>query len=158
MTFSPTILIVEDDPVFRRVMSFTVEKAGFNVETASHGQLGYDRLVQGGIDFLVTDLQMPICSGLELLERLQDVPNYQRPGTVLCTAKGMELDTEQLIKRWGLVTVMHKPFSPRKLSVVIQKYLKPTDSIEESAGSIVAARFPSSASTQHTANTQHEAQ
>lgn len=130
MSSTPTILIVEDDPVFRRVMSFTVAKTGFVVETANHGQLGYERLLQGGIDFLVTDLQMPICSGLELLERLGDVPGYERPSTILCTAKGMELDTEQLIKRWGLVTVMHKPFSPRKLSAVIEEYLggveKPT--------------------------------
>lgn len=123
MSSTPTILIVEDDPVFRRVMSFTVARAGFIVETANHGQLGYERLVQGGIDFLVTDLQMPICSGLELLERLQDTPGVERPSTILCTAKGMELDTQQLIQRWDLVTVMHKPFSPRKLSDVIADHI-----------------------------------
>ena len=96
MSNSPTILIIEDDPVFRRVLSFTVAKAGLAVETASNGQLGFDRLIQGGIDFLVTDYQMPVCSGLELLEQLAARTDFQRPNAILCTAKGLELDSERL--------------------------------------------------------------
>ena len=55
MPTQPTVLIIEDDPVFRRVISFTVAKNGLAVETANDGESGYARLVQGGIDFIVTD-------------------------------------------------------------------------------------------------------
>lgn len=89
--------------------------------------------MKGGIDFLVTDLQMPVCSGLELLERLEAAPGYQRPGTILCTAKGLELDSETIAKRYGLAEIMHKPFSPRKLVEAIERHL---DVGSESAASV----------------------
>ena len=122
-TPSPTVLIVEDDPVFRRVMSFTVANYGLRVETAANGQEGFDRTVAGGIDFLVTDLQMPVCTGLELIEMLDGCESTTRPPTILCTAKGLELDTVELVREKNLVAIMHKPFSPKKLGEMIRERL-----------------------------------
>ena len=124
MPTTPTVLIVEDDPVFRRVMSFTVASFDLRVESAADGQQGFDRLVQGGIDFLVTDLQMPVCTGLQLIELLDDCDAVQRPPTILCTAKGLELDTASLIRSKDLVAIMHKPFSPRKLGELVLQQLR----------------------------------
>ena len=134
MSNPPTILIVEDDPVFRRVLHFTVTRSGFNSDTASNGEEAFQRLMLGGIDLLVTDLQMPICSGLELLQRLDSLENFRRPGTILCTAKGMELDTEELKKRYGLIAVMHKPFSPRKLADLISRSITDERALNSAAG------------------------
>lgn len=124
MSQQPTVLIVEDDPVFRRVMNFSIARCGFSVETASDGLAAYHRICQGGIDFLVTDHQMPVCSGLELLEMLDSDPNVNRPPTVLCTAKGLELDSQGLQTQFALAAVMHKPFSPRKLSELILEIIQ----------------------------------
>lgn len=124
MSQQPTVLIVEDDPVFRRVMNFTVARCGFTVETASDGEAAYHRLCMGGVDFLVTDHQMPICSGLELLEKLAANADLTRPPTILCTAKGLELDSQGLQEKFDLAAVMHKPFSPRKLSELILQYIQ----------------------------------
>lgn len=136
MSQQPTVLIVEDDPVFRRVMNFTVARSGFSVETASDGLAAYQRICRGGIEFLVTDHQMPICSGLELLEKLEANTAITRPPTILCTAKGLELDSQGLQSRFGLVAVMHKPFSPRKLSeLILDVVRKPTDSFCGGTGS-----------------------
>lgn len=119
MSLKPTVLIVEDDPVFRRVMSFTVARCGLDVETASDGDKAYDRLIKGGIDFLVTDHQMPVCTGVELFLRLEKNNDVAQPPTILCTAKGLELDSHALQTRFNLIAIMHKPFSPRKLSDLI---------------------------------------
>ena len=96
-------------------MSFSIAKTGLTVESVGNGLSAYERLCQGGIDFLVTDHQMPICSGLELLERLTVNAEISTPPTILCTAKGLELDRQRLLSRYELVAIMHKPFSPRKL-------------------------------------------
>ncbi len=112
----PTVLIVEDDAVFRRVISFTVSRAGFKVEHATNGIEGYDRFMVGDIDFIVTDLQMPRSSGIEMLERISQQTTVPRVPTILCTAKGLELDTEKIVQHFGLVTVLRKPFSPRHLT------------------------------------------
>ena len=91
MTNDPTtVLIAEDDPVFRRVMGFSIARSGLTVESVADGQAAFERLSQGGIHFLVTDHQMPVCSGLELLERLASNPSVPCPPTILCTAKGLE--------------------------------------------------------------------
>jgi two-component system, chemotaxis family, chemotaxis protein CheY len=118
----PTVLIAEDDPVFRRVMSFTIARSGLTVETVGDGEAAFQRLSAGGVDFLVTDHQMPVCSGLELLLRLIANPQVNFPPTILCTAKGLELDTQDLQTRFGLTAVMHKPFSPRKLTEMILQH------------------------------------
>ena len=140
MSSSPTVLIVEDDPVFRRVMSFTVSKFGLRVETAGNGNEGFDCVAGGGIDFLVTDLQMPICTGLQLIEMLDEADSITRPPTILCTAKGLELDTVGLIRDKSLVAIMHKPFSPRKLGELIKQRLatpptSPPTPLVQSSGS-----------------------
>ncbi|QDT06694.1 Chemotaxis protein CheY [Rubripirellula lacrimiformis] len=114
-----TVLIAEDDPVFRRVLTFTIARTGLAVEAVCDGAAAFDRLKKGGIDFLITDHQMPICSGLELLQRIVDDKSIGKIPTVLCTAKGLELDTQGLKKKFDLVEVMHKPFSPRRLSDLI---------------------------------------
>ncbi len=128
MTHQPTVLIAEDDPVFRRVLTFTIEKCGFNVIAASDGLAASERYTEGGIDFLVTDLQMPRRSGLELLDFIHANPTHGTPPTILCTAKGFELDRQEVSEQYGLVEIMNKPFSPRKLSKTIENYLGETAS------------------------------
>ena len=135
MSQTPTVLIIEDDPVFRRVLTFTVAKTGFAVDTANDGEAGFTRLMQRDVAFLVTDYQMPGCGGLELLQRLREVENYQRPPAILCTAKGLELDSETLRKEFDLTAIMHKPFSPRKLSEIIVQTLEAASNTEQSAAS-----------------------
>lgn len=130
MTLRPTtVLIAEDDPVFRRVMGFSIARNGLTVESVADGDAAYHRLCQGGIDFLVTDHQMPVCSGLELLERMlcHPQPGNPWPPATLCTAKGLELDSQALESRYNLVAVMHKPFSPRKLSELILSHVRTVD-------------------------------
>jgi CheY-like chemotaxis protein len=121
---STNILIVEDDPVFRRVLSLTVAKAGFRVETAADGESGLERILRGGIDFLVTDYQMPGFGGLELLRRVNALPDDRRPQAILCTARGLELDRAALCHQYRLVDVMHKPFSPQQLTETLQRSLQ----------------------------------
>lgn len=65
-----TVLIAEDDPVFRRVLGVAISKHGLKIESVGDGRAAYQRIQQGGIDFLVLDHQMPLCSGIELLEQL----------------------------------------------------------------------------------------
>jgi len=119
MSPAPCVLIVEDDAVFRRVLSFTITRRGFRVATAADGPAGLEILETGEVSFLVTDFQMPGCDGLDLLRRFDQLDHVRRPPTILCTAKGLELDTHALIERFSLTAVMHKPFSPRKLCDII---------------------------------------
>ena len=61
-----TVLIAEDDPVFRRLLSMAVDRLGVKVETACDVEEAYQRLQQAGITSLVLDHQMPRCTGIEV--------------------------------------------------------------------------------------------
>jgi len=123
MVQRPTVLVAEDDPVLRRVIKFSIASAGFGCETASNGADALARVERGDIDFLVTDHQMPICNGIELIQQLRTQLNQLSLPVVLCTAKGYELDTAELIEKYALLAVIRKPFSPKQLNQIIAKQL-----------------------------------
>src|SRR5262245_52804125 len=65
------ILVVDDDEGNRFLSTLMLTRVGCVVETAGDGETGWEKLVCGGFDLLVTDLEMPRLSGLELVRRLR---------------------------------------------------------------------------------------
>ena len=66
-------MIVEDEPALRRLMTMALEQAGYRVVQAANGEEAtqlFDR-VGAEIDLLITDVQMPLVDGAELIERLK---------------------------------------------------------------------------------------
>lgn len=121
----PTVLVVEDDPVSRHLLQYTIERAGYTVVAAADGLQAWQRLQQGDIDLMVVDQQMPLCSGVELLNWIENrASEGQRlvSAAILCTAKGHEMDHARLHAEFGLLAVIGKPFSPRKLTQVINDH------------------------------------
>lgn len=125
-TTTPTVLVAEDDSVFRHLLQFTIARAGYNVIAVGDGEAAWQRLQLGDIDFLVTDHQMPRCSGLELIARMQqDSPwSQQQDRIILCTAKGLEIDRDVITRQIGVRAVMSKPFSPKQLVIEIDHVLR----------------------------------
>ena len=117
----PRVLIAEDEPVFRRVISFTLQRQGFQVTAVPNGAEAWERLNSEPFDAMVTDHQMPGGSGIELLEKVRASDLFGKFPIILCTAKGLELDAGYLIERFGLVTVLHKPFSPQRLAKLLSE-------------------------------------
>ncbi len=115
MKSRPTVLIAEDDPVFRRVISFSIQAAGMNCELASNGLEAISIIERCSIDLIITDHQMPLCSGLELIEYVRSNEHLSSIPIILCTAKGFELNASQLVDSHSLLAVMRKPFSPRQM-------------------------------------------
>lgn len=118
------ILIAEDDPAFRHVIQFTLKREGYNVIAVGDGNAAFDRLTRGDIDFVITDQQMPMCTGMEMLERRIGHPYAENVPAILCSAKGFELDVEAVKAKYGLIEVVNKPFSPRKLVGLISSNLE----------------------------------
>jgi len=117
------VLVAEDDPVFRRVIAFSLEASGFRCETASNGLEAMEILGRGGIDMLVTDHQMPLCSGIEMIDKIRQQTSFASLPIVLCTAKGFELNAAELIRHYRLLAVIRKPFSPRQMIGIVSAHL-----------------------------------
>ncbi len=115
------ILVAEDDPVFRRVIVFTLERAGFTVFAAGNGKEAWDYLQSHEIDCLVSDHQMPIMSGIELVQRIEESSFRGLFPIVMCTAKSLEFDSDFLTEHYRLAAIMQKPFSPAGLVGVLKE-------------------------------------
>ena len=63
------ILIIDDEPAIRQILSKTATKAGHSVNVAANGQEALDRLSKGDIDVALCDIRMPDLSGIEVVER-----------------------------------------------------------------------------------------
>lgn len=115
----PNVLIAEDEPVLRRVLQYTVARMGCSVEAVDNGGSALEKIERGGVDFLITDQEMPVCTGIELLQRIQSRNDLSMPPTILCTARAFEFDRQQISQTYQLLAILNKPFSPRRLCELI---------------------------------------
>ncbi len=119
-----TILIVDDDPVQRRLLEAAITRTGMYVVTAPGGQPALDLL--GGprgdqISLILLDLIMPDLDGLAVLAKLS-VTHANLPVIVL-TAKG-GIDSAVEAMRAGASDFLVKPASPERITVSIRNALK----------------------------------
>ena len=115
------VLVADDEAFITNVVARKLQNAGLEVIVAMDGQEAYELAMNERPDFLITDLQMPRMSGLELCARLTAELPEPIP-TILLTAKGFEIDRSK-IGSLPILRVMTKPFSPRKLLASVQEAL-----------------------------------
>ena len=119
-----TILVVDDDPVQRRLLETAIARSGMQVLTAPGGQPALD-LINGPrgeqITLVLLDLVMPDMDGLEVLGKLRPT-NPELPVIVL-TAKG-GIDSAVEAMRAGANDFLVKPASPERIAVSIRNQLK----------------------------------
>jgi len=71
------ILLVEDEPNMARTLAKILERKGYDVATAVNGQEALEELATTGFQVVITDLNMPVMDGMQLLRRLQcDPPRW----------------------------------------------------------------------------------
>jgi len=115
------VLVADDEPCITSVVVRKLENAGLEVVVALDGQEAYERALAERPDLIVTDLQMPRMTGLEMLARLTAELDEPIPALLL-TAKGFELEPEQ-VAGLPIVRVVTKPFSPRELLARVREAL-----------------------------------
>src|SRR5690606_19810862 len=120
---APHILVAEDNPALGKLISFTLERAGFRVSRATTGTDAW-RLAQAeAFSMVVTDHQMPGLTGRELAARLRTLPQYDTIPIMMLTAKRFELDVDLLQREVGVVQVFPKPFSPALFLAAVEEQL-----------------------------------
>lgn len=108
------ILVVEDDPHILRVISFWLQRQGHQIIEARNGLAGFEQFEKHTPEILVTDLNMPGMTGLELIEKLKPRPDYPR-GVIVLTNRWDHREIGEQLASIG-VLVMPKPFSPSALA------------------------------------------
>ncbi len=114
------ILIVDDDPHIRKLLSVLLGNEGFMVNEATNGIEALEVFDKQKIDLMIIDLMMPKMDGFELCQEIRSA--YDLP-IIMLTAKG---ETEQKVKgfKMGTDDYVVKPFEPVELIVRVKALLR----------------------------------
>lgn len=119
------ILVVDDEPDIIELVSYNLNKEGFEVSSASDGEEALNKIRKGNFDFLVLDLMLPGIQGMELCRILRNNPRTKQLPIIILTAKSEEVD-KVLGLDTGADDYLTKPFSPRELVSRIKAVLRRT--------------------------------
>jgi CheY-like chemotaxis protein len=115
-------LVVDDEVHILHVVSLKLCNAGYEVITAQDGREALELAQTERPDVIITDFQMPFLSGLELCQRLKQIPSTREIPAVMLTARGFTLD-ESAMQATGIRVCLNKPFSPREVLRVVDEML-----------------------------------
>jgi DNA-binding response OmpR family regulator len=111
---SPTVLLVEDDPVILRLLEVNFEMEGFDVLSAHDGVEGIEVARASRPDIIISDIMMPRASGLELVEALKGDNDTSAIPIILLSAKAQAADLKAGLDA-GADDYVTKPFEPLDL-------------------------------------------
>ena len=120
MSETKRVLVAEDNVVLGDVLQFNLQRSGFAVTLARNGNDALRMAESHPFDILVTDYEMPGIDGEELCNRVRNVLKLDAIRIVMCSAKGLELDREEIMARLGIEAILYKPFSIRELTTLLE--------------------------------------
>ncbi len=123
---APLILLADDESHITHIISLKLKRAGFEVIVVEDGEMAFKAALEHRPDAIVTDLQMPYLSGLELAEQLAKSEQCKDTPIILLTARGYAVE-EELKKLPSIKKLLSKPFSAKDLLSDIKALLDERD-------------------------------
>src|SRR5262245_35790243 len=128
MSDQAMLLVADDDPAVRQSLERTLSREGYGVVLAQDGQAALDRLRQGGVDLLLSDLKMPGLTGLELLKEAKAAsPDVD---VITLTAFGTVEEAVRAMKD-GAIDFLTKPLQRAQLLRVVRQALERRSLIQQ---------------------------
>lgn len=118
------ILVVDDEPSIRTLLTYQLEKAGYEVVEVDNGRDALSLAQSSAFDFVVLDVMLPQLDGIEVCKKLRQ-DGVETP-ILLLTARDEELD-KIIGLELGADDYMTKPFSPRELMARLKAILRRTE-------------------------------
>ena len=106
------VLVVDDEPSIVTLLTFNLEKEGYQVTSATDGAIGLQMGLNEAFDFIILDVMLPSIDGIEIMKRLRQ-EKIDTPILIL-TAKDDPID-RILGLEIGADDYLAKPFSPREV-------------------------------------------
>ncbi|HWJ18485.1 MAG TPA: response regulator [Geobacterales bacterium] len=115
------VLIVDDGITMRMYYRDVLEKAGFIVEEAANGVEGLEKMLAGGFDLAVVDINMPKMNGYEFVRHLREDPASQSIPVMTVSTEDQERDKVKAYEA-GANFYMVKPIRPDELEQVARLF------------------------------------
>lgn len=124
-TDQPTVLLVEDEPAQREVLSYNLEAEGFRVVQAVDGEEALMLVDEDAPDIIVLDWMLPNVSGIEVCRRLKMNPETRPIAIIMLSARAEEVDRVRGLET-GADDYVIKPYSVVELMARVRAQLRRT--------------------------------
>ncbi len=118
---SLNILVVDDDPEIVEILEDLLGSLGYGVKTAANGALALEQMLEQEFDLLLTDINMPVMDGMELIRRVKELDSA--PVIIVITAYASMQTAIDAIKL-GVYDYITKPFEFEIVANVVEKALE----------------------------------
>jgi two-component system, OmpR family, phosphate regulon response regulator PhoB len=119
----PSVLLVEDEPAQRAVLSYNLEAEGFEVRTADNGEDALALIAEEAPDLILLDWMMPHVSGIEVCRRLKARPETRGIPVIMLSARSEEVDKVRGLET-GADDYVIKPYSIVELMARLRAHLR----------------------------------
>ena len=119
------IVIAEDEPDIRTLITFTLQFAGHEVIPTANGAEAVEAVRREKPDIVLMDVRMPRLTGYEACRQLKADESTQDIPVVFLSAKGQESEVQEGLEA-GAIDYILKPFSPDQLTARVQEILQQT--------------------------------
>lgn len=116
------IFIIEDDNMTIEILKFIFTREGYELIISKDGLDAIERIPKEIPDLVLTDIMLPMKSGLEVIQFIKD--NYAAIPVIALSSLGEEETTVSDAFKLGVDDFIAKPFSPSELLLRTKRYLK----------------------------------
>ena len=117
------VLAVDDSATMRQLVKMTLSRSGYDVVEAEDGAKALQKATTDIFDLVLSDINMPVMTGIELLRSLRKLAQYKFTPIVLVTTES-QVEKKQEGKAAGATGWIVKQFEPEQLLAVLTKVLR----------------------------------
>jgi CheY-like chemotaxis protein len=117
----PTVLVVDDDQLFRAMLTGILEKVGYQVLTARDGLEAFKVVIAQCPHVIISDLEMPLLNGYGLLSALQNIPETSFIPVIMITGRARDEEEELKAFQTGFFDVIMKPFTAASVQARVKR-------------------------------------
>ncbi len=116
------ILLVEDNEINQFIAVELLQKGGYTVDIANHGQEAIDMLQNNIYDLILMDIQMPVLDGLSATRKIRDMDEFSKMPIIAMSAHAMSGDKDKSLAA-GMDDHLTKPIDPDLLYATLYQWL-----------------------------------
>jgi len=133
-----TLLIIDDEPIYQKMIAHAVKSLNFNIKFASDGEKGLRIAKENPPDLIICDVMMPDLSGYQVVERMRRDARLAHTPIIILTVQS-EIESKIKALEVGADVHLGKPFVPEELLAEIKVLMRRTESTKSLQESTVVS-------------------
>lgn len=117
------VLIIEDDPLIQRMYQKIFTFENYEVQVASNGEEGLEKVKTSQPDAILLDVMMPVMNGLEVLDKLKSDPKLKPVPVIMLTNLADEKDAETALSRGAVKYIIKSDYDPKQVLDMVKEIL-----------------------------------